>query len=133
MNRRNRNIILISSYAISCLGFLIAFNILMSQTDVWFWKESDGLVGIPILTISLPLIIFSSYVRKVMKMPFNSFLDFYCLILNIIMLFFPEPSSKIDVRLIISISFSLISIIFLSIRISKLVIIIWKEEKKNYS
>ncbi|MBI2522037.1 MAG: hypothetical protein HYV97_16590 [Bdellovibrio sp.] len=69
---------------ISCImlivGSLIVFDILMSDFRWWYWNESDGLKGIGIIYVSIPLVALSFALRVWSFQDFEKkyFMDFIC-------------------------------------------------------
>lgn len=104
---KNDKLWIVSSYLTSIVASWITLDIMLSDYDWWYWTESDGLKGIGILVVSVPLISYSLIIRlwKARKLERVIFLDLYCwigfcliLVLSIFKIYF-EYSSLVVVGL----------------------------------
>lgn len=124
--RDSKKNLLLIAFLMSLVGFSIAFNILMSQTDWWFWTESDGLVGIPIVVVSLPLILFSGIIRKAAGFSLKEFMDIFCCFIMVFLFGLAYSGFSHDVFNLVLVLITLVAICFLLQRIYQILRIMFK-------
>lgn len=87
-----RSTLLLLSFLFSIISVAQTFNILMGQTQYWFWYEGDGLVGLGIILVSLPLLVLALLLRiiSLKRLRPTDSVDFLCALLFTCLLFLPD-------------------------------------------